>query len=209
MLIGAWRLHQELIKAARRSLQAPGGITLQDLLPFQVSVTQDPYIDILVDDRSVARVQFSLTLEYEVRAMLPEIRACRLVALHDGHCDVTATLAIEDQQIASRSMRFELPGAIRLGAGLRLLPAEEYAAAARPRAGAAARRHSQGGGAHGRPVELDRVRAAAADHPGQQVGLGRADVARAVGPALAGVGRGEGDPADLVAVPPPPHDVRR
>lgn len=137
VLIGAWRLHEELIKAARRSLQAPGGITLQDLLPFQVSVTQDPYIDVLVDDHSVARIQFSLTLEYEVRAMLPEIRSGRLVALHDGHCDVTATLAIEDQQIASRSMRFELPGAIRLGAGLRLLPAEEYAAAARPRAGAA------------------------------------------------------------------------
>ena len=129
VLIGAWRLHEELIKAARRSLQAPGGVTLQDLLPFQVSVTQDPYIDVLVDDRSVARIQFSLTLEYEVRAMLPEIRAGRLVALHDGHCDVTATLAIEDQQIASRSMRFELPGAIRLGRGLRLLPAEEYAAA--------------------------------------------------------------------------------
>ena len=129
VLIGAWRLHEGLIKAARRSLQAPGGVTLQDLLPFQVSVTQDPYIDVLVDDRSVARIQFSLTLEYEVRAMLPEIRAGRLVALHDGHCDVTATLAIEDQQIASRSMRFELPGAIRLGRGLRLLPAEEYAAA--------------------------------------------------------------------------------
>ena len=137
VLIGAWRLHEELIKAARRSLQAPGGVTLQDLLPFGVSVTQDPYIDVLVDDRSVARLQFSLTLEYEVRAMLPEIRSGLLVALHDGHCDVTATLAIEDQQIASRSMRFELPGAIRLGAGLRLLPAEEYAAAARPRAGAA------------------------------------------------------------------------
>jgi hypothetical protein len=134
VLIGAWRLHEELIKAARRSLQAPGGVTLQDLLPFQLSVTQDPYIDVLVDDRSVARIQFSLTLEYEVRAMLPEIRAGRLVALHDGHCDVTATLAIENQQIASRSMRFELPGAIRLGAGLRLLPAEEYAATARSRA---------------------------------------------------------------------------
>lgn len=132
VLTGAWRLHQELIKAARRSLQAPGGITLQDLLPFQVSVTQDPYIDILVDDRPVARVQFSLTLEYEIRAMLPEIRAGRLVALHDGECEVTVTLAIEDQQVASRSMRFELPGVIRLGGGLRLLPAEEYAAAARP-----------------------------------------------------------------------------
>ena len=139
VLIGAWRLHEELVKAARRSLQAPGGITLQDLLPFQVSVTQDPYIDILVDDRSVARVQFSLTLEYEVRAMLPEIRAGRLVALHDGHCDVTATLAIENQQIASRSVRFELPGAIRLGAGLRLLPAEEYAVTARAAAPRAAR----------------------------------------------------------------------
>jgi hypothetical protein len=139
VLIGAWRLHEELVKAARRSLQAPGGITLQDLLPFQVSVTQDPYIDILVDDRPVARVQFSLTLEYEVRAMLPEIRAGRLVALHDGHCDVTATLAIENQQIASRSVRFELPGAIRLGAGLRLLPAEEYAVTARAAAPRAAR----------------------------------------------------------------------
>jgi hypothetical protein len=131
VLTGAWRLHQELIRAARRSLQAPGSITLQDLLPFGVSVTQDPYIDILVDDHPVARVQFSLTLEYDIRAMLPEIRAGRLVALHDGHCEVTVTLAIEEQQVASQSMTFELPGVIRLGGGLRLLPAEEYAAAAR------------------------------------------------------------------------------
>jgi hypothetical protein len=126
VLTGAWRLHQELIRAARRSLQAGGGITLQDLLPFGVSVTQDPYIDILVDDHPVARVQFSLTLEYDIRAMLPEIRAGRLVALHDGHCEVTVILAIEEQQVASQSMTFELPGVIRLGGGLRLLPAEEY-----------------------------------------------------------------------------------
>jgi hypothetical protein len=44
---------------------------------------------------------------------------------------VTAALGIADAEITSRTTRFELPGAVSLGRGLRLLPADEYPAAGR------------------------------------------------------------------------------
>lgn len=129
VLIGAWREHEQLTAAARRSLRAPGSTQLPGLLTFQVSATQNPYIDILVDHRRVTRIQLTLALDYEVRALLPEVRAGVLTAVRYGHCEVTASLAIDGQPVASQSMEFELPGAISLGRGLRLLPAGEYAGA--------------------------------------------------------------------------------
>ena len=69
----------------------------------------------------MATIQIDLSLLFDVKALVAGIRDGRLVALHSGHCDVTATLAIDQSDVTSRQARLQLPGVIPLGHGIQLL----------------------------------------------------------------------------------------
>jgi hypothetical protein len=73
-----------------------------------------------------------LSVVFDISAVLAGIRTGRLVALHSGHCDITATLALEGTDIVTRRAHLDLPGAISLGQGIRLLPAQDYLPGAGP-----------------------------------------------------------------------------
>jgi hypothetical protein len=126
VLVTGWRKHHELTDAARRTLAKPDSTEVVQLATHRVTEAQHPYISVLVDEHRVATLNLDLSLIFDVSALLAGIRAGRLVAVHSGHCDITATLALEGTDIVTRQMRVELPGVISLGRGIRLLPAEDY-----------------------------------------------------------------------------------
>ncbi|HEY5357965.1 MAG TPA: hypothetical protein VIJ82_09810 [Streptosporangiaceae bacterium] len=126
VLVAGWRKHQDLTSAARRTLAVPGSTELVQLATHRVTEAQQPYISVLVDDHRVATLNLDLSVVFDVSALLAGISAGRLVALHSGHCDITATLALEGTDLVTRQTRLELPGVISLGGGIRLLPAQDY-----------------------------------------------------------------------------------
>jgi hypothetical protein len=141
VLAAGWRDYHELTEMARRTLAPPPGNTeLSDLLSHQITQTLQPSISILVDGHCVATLQLCLSVICDIQALLVQVTAGRMVAVHSGRCDITATLLVEDVQVMSRSARVHLPGAIKLDPGLRLLPTRDYPPAehSRQRAGYAA-----------------------------------------------------------------------
>jgi hypothetical protein len=120
-LVSGWQKHREVIAAARRTVAAPGSIELVDLATHQITATQRPAVKLLVDNHRVATVELGLSLVFDISALMAGIRGGRLVAVHSGRCDVTATLAIQDTEVISRQVHLELPGIIPLGRGIRLL----------------------------------------------------------------------------------------
>jgi hypothetical protein len=128
VLISAWRTHQDLNSAARRTLAVPGSAELVALAEHQITSEMHPYVTVLVDGYRVATIQIDLSLLFDVKALVAGIRDGRLVALHSGHCDVTATLAIDQSDVISRQARLQLPGVIPLGHGIQLLGAGDYPA---------------------------------------------------------------------------------
>jgi hypothetical protein len=139
VLVAGWREHHDLTSAARRTLAVPGSTELVALAAHRVTIEQQPYITVLVDGHQVATVRLGLSLAFEVTALLAGISAGRLAAVHTGHCAVTAALAIQGAELVTREARFELPGVIPLGTGIRLLAAGEYAAGRDSRSQQAAR----------------------------------------------------------------------
>jgi hypothetical protein len=87
-----WRKHADLTAAARRTLAAPGSTDLVDLASYRVTAGQEPYVSLLVDGHRVATVRFGLSLVSEISALLAEVKAGRLVAMHSGRCEVTGAL---------------------------------------------------------------------------------------------------------------------
>lgn len=132
MLVAGWRKHHDLTSAARRTLAAPGSTELVQLATHQVTEAQQPYVSVLVDGHRVAILNLDLSVVFDISALLAGIRAGRLVALHSGHCDIIATLALEGTDIVTRRAHLDLPGVISLGQGIRLLPAQDYLPGAGP-----------------------------------------------------------------------------
>ena len=128
VLVSAWRTHHDLTSAARRTLAVPGSTELVPLAEHQITSAMHPYVTVLVDGYHVATIQLDLSLLFDVKALLAGIRDGRLVTLHSGHCDVTATLAIDKTDVISKQTRLELPGVIPLSPGIRLLGAAAYPA---------------------------------------------------------------------------------
>jgi hypothetical protein len=123
-----WRRHADLTAAARRTLAVPGSTDLVDLASHRVTAGQEPYVSLLVDGHRIATVRFELSLVFEISALLAEVRAGRLVALHSGRCEVTGALAIQDINTITRQAHVDIPGMIPLHEGIRLLPAHDYPA---------------------------------------------------------------------------------
>jgi hypothetical protein len=84
-----------LVGAARRTLAEPGDTELVDLIAHQITSTQQPSVSVLVDGHQVATLRLSLSIEFDISAVVAGIRAGLLVAIHTGHCDVVVTLAIQ------------------------------------------------------------------------------------------------------------------
>ena len=136
MLIAGWLKYHELTSAARRTLTAPGSSEVVSLADHRVTAAWQPFIKVLVDGRPVATIQLGISVVFDVSALLAGIKAGLLAAVHTGHCDITATLAIDGTDVLARRTRLDLPGAIPVTPGIRLLPAEDYPAHAdQPSAG--------------------------------------------------------------------------
>jgi hypothetical protein len=126
LIADGWRKYQNLVAAARRTLAAPDSVELVEPASHTITAQQQPYVSVLVDDRQVAVLNIRLSIEFEISALIAEIRAGRLVAVKSGHCDVTATLEAEGVELETRKAQLELPGVIGLGHGIRLLPVHDY-----------------------------------------------------------------------------------
>jgi len=129
-LVSGWQKHREVIAAARRTVAAPGSIELVDLATHQITATQRPAVNLLVDNRQTATVELGLSVVFTISALVAGIRGGRLVAVHSGRCNVMANLAVQDTKVISRQVAFELPGIIPLGRGIALLADPGHSAGA-------------------------------------------------------------------------------
>lgn len=130
MLIAGWRTYHDLTSAARRTLAEPGSKELVSLVTHRVTAEQQPSVRVLLNGQPVATVELKLSVDFDVSALLCEITGGRLVAIHAGRCDITATLAVDGIDVATGQSRLELPGAVSVSSGIRLLPAEDYPSSA-------------------------------------------------------------------------------
>jgi hypothetical protein len=128
VLVRGWSEHRDIVSAARRTLAVPGSTELVSMSSHEVKLDQRPSVSVLVDGHQVATLQFGLSIVFEINALLLGISGGRLVTIHSGRCDITATLAVQATDLFVRHAHLELPDVLRLRRGFRLLPADAYPA---------------------------------------------------------------------------------
>jgi hypothetical protein len=113
--------HSALRREAAASLAEPHTERIAELATHSVSYDHRPSIEIHVANLPVAVIGLLVQLEIQVRGLLAVIRGGRLTAIRAGDCDLAGTLAIAGVRVAHRQVRLDLPLALRLGEGVRLL----------------------------------------------------------------------------------------
>jgi len=130
VLVRGWCEHGDIVAAARRTLAAPASTELVSMSAHEVTLEQRPSVSVLIDGQRMATLELGLSIVFDVNALLLLISGGRLVAVRSGRCEITATLAVQGADLLVRQAHLELPGAIPLGRGIRLLPVGEYPARA-------------------------------------------------------------------------------
>ncbi len=129
IIVGGWRKYADLTAAAKRTIATPDSTEVVDLVTHRIISTHRPRVEVLVDDVNVATLRFELSIELAVKGLVATVRHGRLVTLHSGACDVTATLAVDGRQLAKREAHLELRPLLYLGGGIPLLPRAAYSPA--------------------------------------------------------------------------------
>jgi hypothetical protein len=120
LVVAGWRKQDQLAAAAERTATNPGSSEVVELATHRVSSAHHPSVELLVNDAHVATVTFDLGVELIIKALVVTVRDGHVVSLHTGSCDVTATMAAEGVQLASRRAHLELPLVVRRPLRLRL-----------------------------------------------------------------------------------------
>jgi hypothetical protein len=132
VLVRGWREHRDIVSAARRTLATPASTELVSVSAHEVTLDQRPSVSVSVDGQLVAIVQLGLSIVFDVHVLLLVISGGRLVAVRSGRCDITATLAVQGDDLRVGQAHLELPGVIQPESEIRLLPAGEYPAGEYP-----------------------------------------------------------------------------
>jgi hypothetical protein len=130
VLARGWREHADIVAAARRTLAAPASTELVSMSAHEITLEQHPSVSVLVDGQRMTTLELGLSLVFDISFLMLLISGGRLVAVRSGHCDITATLAVQGADLLARQAHLELPGVISLRRGIRLLPADAYPARA-------------------------------------------------------------------------------
>jgi hypothetical protein len=120
LVVGGWRKHAALVEAARRTLAVPGTKEVVDLASHRIRSVHQPYLTVLIDGVQVAKVDFELTVVFDVKALVAVVREGRLVALRGGLCEVAATLAAEGVLLVQQRRQLDLNARLPLGVGIQL-----------------------------------------------------------------------------------------
>lgn len=120
VLAAGWSHYAALRDAGRATLADPAVSRVVELARHEITSEQHPYVDVLVDEVPVTRVNLQVRLVLVIVGLAATVRAGRLVTLTGGDCEATASFAVEGTTVLSRPWRLDLPLEVTLGAGIPL-----------------------------------------------------------------------------------------
>jgi hypothetical protein len=117
----AWRSHSRLIAAARATVANPGTTEVVSLATHQITATHTPHVDLVIDEVKVATVEVTVEVLIEVQSLVATVYAGRLVAVHNGRCEVDVSLRYSGVELVSGRAALDAPRTVSLGEGIDLL----------------------------------------------------------------------------------------
>jgi hypothetical protein len=123
-----WKKCDALKTAARYTCDHPGSKELVSLTTHKIASRHRPSVDLYLDGKLIATIEIALEVALTVSGVIAVVTRGRLTAIQSGSCMASGSLAVQGINMISKQRKFDLYGAVRLGAGVPLLkqtPADE------------------------------------------------------------------------------------
>lgn len=121
VVLDGWRRHHNLREAARRTASDPDESEVVGLPKHVVELSEDPSVDVVVDEVLSVTVPVSVTISSVVDEAVAKVEGGHLTELHSGKVAVTAKLKIRGITIAEHQCVLDAADDIPLHDGVALL----------------------------------------------------------------------------------------
>lgn len=121
LALTAWSGYRELVEAAERTRDAPGAPEDVVLAEHEITWSQQPAVEVIVDGTPRTTLQFDLSVSLTMRGVVAVVGAGMLVGLRVGDVLVGARLALWEQELAAREVMCLVGALVRLGDGVPLV----------------------------------------------------------------------------------------
>jgi len=118
MLLGGWRVHGEIRRAARETAADPTATRTVGLVGHEVTWTDRPTVDVYLDGVRLKTLSVELVATLTVDALHATVRGGRLVSVDVGDVAARVSVTVEGHSWRSPTTRVDLPGRISLGDGI-------------------------------------------------------------------------------------------
>lgn len=126
MMISVLKLYQELVEYADMSKYPPGTMSNVPLVERTVKAEYHPYLDIVFREME-KRVVFDVVLKLEVKSCVLKIEDGCIKAIDTGTLAGSGTIAVFDTELVNQELSpIKLPGIVKFGDGIPILPGQTY-----------------------------------------------------------------------------------
>jgi len=123
IMVMAWNKYRILLKYLDSEKYSPDETFLVPLAEHTIKSEHRPYIEILVNEKQVGKIEFNIDISLTLKGIILKIRDGRIKEILTGTCKGKGTIRYGNLVITEKETgSFTLPGSIELGNGIPIAP---------------------------------------------------------------------------------------
>lgn len=123
IMVSAWNKYGILLNYTDKKKYSSNETFLVPLAEHTIKSEHKPYIEILINDKSVGKIDFNINISLTLKGIILKIRDGKIQEIQTGSCKGKGTIKCEDFVILEKETEsFPLPGSINLGEGAVITP---------------------------------------------------------------------------------------
>ena len=132
IMAAAWKKYAALLKYADSEKYPPDEMILASLAEHTLTSEHHPYLEILINDQSVVKIEFAITLALSLEGFVLKIQDTKIKGIQAGSIEGNGTISMGETVLVKKGFdAISIPGSIDLGEGIsiepRLVPEIEHA----------------------------------------------------------------------------------
>lgn len=119
IMVMAWNKYKILLKYLDKQKYPPSETFLVPLAEHTIKSEHRPYIEILINDKPVGKIEFNIAISLALKGIILKIQDGKIKEVITGTCKGKGTIRCENLVILEKETEsISLPGSINLGEGM-------------------------------------------------------------------------------------------
>ena len=123
IMVGAWRKYKILLKYCDKKKYGPDETFLVSLAEHTIMSNHKPYIEVIVNENPIGKIDFSISLSFTLKGFVLKVQDGMIKEIQTGNFQGKGEVKCEEFTILEeQTQMYSLPGLIRFGDGIPIIP---------------------------------------------------------------------------------------